>query len=127
MIRGEIWWADFGIPFGSESGFKRPVLIVQSDDFNKSKINTVIVIPFSTNLTLEFAPGNILYEKEITKLSKDSVLVVSQINSIDKQRLIEKISKISNSLISQIEDGILLVLGINKYSKQRVQADSPMS
>lgn len=116
MIRGEIWWADFGIPFGSESGFTRPVLVIQSDDFNKSKISTVIVIPFSTNLNLEFAPGNILFEKETTNLLKDSVLVVSQINAIDKQRLIERVSKISNSLISQIEDGILLVLGIKKFS-----------
>ena len=116
MIRGEIWWADFGIPFGSESGFKRPVLVVQSDDFNKSSINTVIVIPFSSNLNLEFAPGNILFEKGMTNLSKDSVLVVSQINAIDKQRLTERISKINNVFFNQIENGILLVLGIKKIS-----------
>jgi len=126
MIRGEIWWADFGIPLGSESGFKRPVLIVQNDDFNKSKINTVVVIPFSTNLNLNFAPGNVPFEKEITKLSKDSVLVVSQINAIDRQRLVEKISKISNSHFSEIEDGILLVLGIKKFSASGYRLHIPV-
>ena len=64
MTRGEIWWADFGIPFGSEPGFNRPVLIVQADAINKSKINTIIVIPFSTNLLLENAPGNIFVDKK---------------------------------------------------------------
>jgi len=117
MIRGEIWWADFGIPFGSETGYKRPVLIIQSDDFNKSRIHTVVVIPFSTNLDLALAPGNVFMEKELTNLSKDSVLVVSQINTIDKKRLVDKISKISNSLFSQIEDGIQLVLGITSQSQ----------
>jgi len=116
MIRGEIWWADFGIPFGSEPGFRRPVLIIQSNEFNESRIHTIVVLPFSTNLNLEFAPGNVLFEKEITSLSKDSVLVVSQIYAIDRQRIIERISKISNSFLIQVEDGISLVLGMNKFS-----------
>lgn len=59
MIRGEIRWANYGIPFGSEPGFYRPVLIIQTDALNISKINTVVVIPFTTNLLLENAPGNV--------------------------------------------------------------------
>ena len=114
MTRGEIWWADFGIPFGSEPGYKRPVLIVQDDYFNSSSIKTTVIVPFSTNLILADAPGNILLEKGLTKLSKDSVLVGSQIYSIDRRRLIEKISKVEKRLFADIEDGLLIVLGIKK-------------
>jgi mRNA interferase MazF len=60
MIRGEIWWAQFGIPSGSEAGYKRPVLIVQDDSFNKSGIKTIVVLPLTTNLRLLDAPGNVL-------------------------------------------------------------------
>ena len=112
MIRGEIWWADFGIPFGSEPGFNRPVLIIQTDAVNQSKINTTIVIPFTTNLLLESAPGNVFVDKEESKLSKDSVLVVSQISVIDKSRLIKYENKISQDILAQLEDGIKLILEI---------------
>jgi mRNA interferase MazF len=62
MIRGEIWWADYGIPVGSEPEFNRPVLVIQSDALNQSKINTVIVVPFTTNLLLKNAPGNVFVD-----------------------------------------------------------------
>lgn len=93
MTRGELWWADFGLPFGSEPGFRRPVLIVQDDAFNKSTIHTIIILPLTTNLALAEAPGNVFIEKEETGLTKDSVLVVSQLSAIDKKRLIEFIGK----------------------------------
>jgi mRNA interferase MazF len=112
MTRGEIWWADFGIPFGSEPGFNRPVLIIQADAINQSKINTVIVIPFTTNLIFESAPGNIFVDKDESKLSKDSVLVVSQISAIDKTRLIKYENKIAQNILNEIEDGIKLILEI---------------
>ena len=112
MIRGEIWWADFGIPFGSEPGFRRPVLIIQDDSFTKSKINTVIVVPLTTNLLLENAPGNVLLEREESSLSKDSVIVVSQIGVLDKNRLVERVSRISKGIIEDVEYGIKMVLGI---------------
>jgi len=112
MTRGELWWADFGIPFGSEPGYKRPVLIIQNDFFNKSKINTTIVIPLTTNLLLADAPGNILISKSESKLKKDSVITISQIEVIDRQRLIEKITKIDRSIIEKVENNILFVLGI---------------
>lgn len=114
MTRGEIWLADFGIPFGSEPGFRRPVVVLQSDDFNKSRIHTVLVIPLTTNLLLEEAPGNVLLDKSITDLSKDSVAVVSQLYAIDKQRLLVVIKKIDAQIIRKIEDGVLLVLGIRR-------------
>jgi mRNA interferase MazF len=112
MIRGDIWWADFGIPFGSEPGFRRPVLIIQSDAFNKSKMNTTVIIPFTTNLVLENAPGNLLIEKEESGLSKDSIIVVSQIYAIDRHRLIEHVTTINRSIMNEVESGIKMVLGI---------------
>jgi len=116
MTRGDIWWADFGIPFGSEPGFKRPVLIVQDDDFNRSAINTVVIVPFSTNQTLAEAPGNVYLEASDTGLSKDSVLVNSQITAIDRRRLLEKISSIEKRFFGEVEEGINIVLGMRKFA-----------
>jgi len=112
MIRGELWWADFGLPFGSEPGFRRPALIVQDDAFNESKINTVIIIPLTTNVTLAEAPGNVFVEKEETGLTKDSVLVVSQLSAIDKRRLVELIGKVEKQTMVAVEDGMRFVLGM---------------
>jgi mRNA interferase MazF len=112
MMRGELWWTDFGLPFGSEPGFHRPILIVQDDAFNKSKINTVIIVPLTTNLALAEAPGNVLLEKEESGLTKDSVLVVSQLSAIDKKRLIEFAGKIEKQTLEEVEEGIKLVLGM---------------
>jgi mRNA interferase MazF len=112
MTRGEIWWADYGVPYGSEPGFRRPVIILQNDFFNNSKINTTIVIPLSTNLILADVPGNILIEKNDSKLEKESVILLSQIGVVDKQRLIEKVSKINRSIMEKIENNIIFILGI---------------
>ena len=111
MTRGELWWADFGLPFGSETGFRRPVLIIQDDSFNRSAIGTVIVIPLTTNLALGDAPGNVHIGQEESGLSKDSVLVVSQVSAIDKHRLIERISAIETRTIHEVEYGISMILG----------------
>lgn len=112
MTRGEIYWADYGVPFGSETGFRRPVIIMQSTEFIDTGIMTVVVVPLSTNLNLEDAPGNIFLDKETSFLPKDSVAVVSQITSIDKRRIGEKISELPNFEIEEIEDGICLFLDI---------------
>lgn len=111
-MRGELWWADFGLPFGSEPGFKRPVLILQNDSFNKSNINTIIIIPLTTNMTLAEAPGNVIVPKSESALSKDSVLVVSQLSAIDKRRLTEHIGKITKQTLEEVEEGIQLLLDL---------------
>jgi mRNA interferase MazF len=116
MTRGELWWADFGLPFGSEPGYRRPVFIVQNDFFNKSRINTTIVIPLTTNLLLAEAPGNILITGDESKLKKDSVMVISQIEVIDRKRLIEKITAVDGEIIRKVEDGIMFILGVKKFS-----------
>ena len=112
MTRGEIWWADFGLPFGSEPGFRRPVLIVQDDAFNRSRIGTVVVLPLTTNLSLESAPGNVFVEKGDSGLSKDSVAVISQLTAIDRRRLVEIAGTVPGAVMAEVEDGIKLVLGM---------------
>ena len=114
MIRGELWWVDLGIPFGSESGFRRPVVILQNDFFNKSLIKTIIIIPLSTNMLLAEAPGNIIITKRESKLNNNSVIVLSQIKAVDRARLIEKISKIDRTTMEKIENNLMFVLGINR-------------
>lgn len=88
MIRGDILWVYFGEPFGSEPGWRRPAVIVQSDEINKSDMNTTVVIPLTTNLRLAEFPGNVLLSKQDSKLSKDSVAVTPQITVIDSIRLL---------------------------------------
>jgi mRNA interferase MazF len=114
MIRGEIWWADFGIPSGSEAGFRRPVLIVQDDAFNESRIRTIVVLPLTTNLRLLDAPGNVLVKSKESNLHKDSVIIVAQFYALDRQKFIERISKVKVETMKRIENGMMLVLGINK-------------
>ena len=113
MIRGEIWWGEFGIPYGSEIGYSRPVLIVQDDGFNESRINTVVVLPLTSNLRLLDAPGNVLVRKKESRLNNDSVIIVAQLYAIDRGRLKERISKITRELMEEVEIGMKLVLGIN--------------
>ena len=111
-MRGEIWWADFGIPYGSEIGYARPALIVQDDSFNESKIKTIIVVPLTTNLRLSEAPGNVFLRKKESKLDNDSVITVAQLYAIDRSGFKRKISKVNKDIMEQVETGIKLVLGI---------------
>ena len=112
MIRGEVWWADLGIPVGREPGFRRPVVIIQDDAFNRSRINTTIVTVITSNLNLSDAPGNVYLESNETGLPKDGVVNISQIVTIDKQRLMEKVCMLPPSSMSEIEYGIKTVLNI---------------
>jgi len=111
--RGEIWWADLDEPRGSEPGYRRPVVIVQSDDFNKSKIRTVIVAVITSNLVLAKAPGNIkLRAGRGTGLKKESVINISQIITLDKSYITEKAGKLSVIQKQEMDDGLKLVLNI---------------
>ena len=112
MMNGEIWWVDFGVPFGSEPGRRRPSIIVQSDNFNQSEMHTTIVIPLTTNLRLADFPGNMLLTADETGLSKDSVAVTPQITVIDKARLAGRVSSLPRHLMQECAENIKLVLGI---------------
>lgn len=112
MTRGEIWWVDLGIPFRSEPGFKRLVLIIQDDAFNESNISTISVAAISSNLILAEAPGNVLLNKKESNLSKDSVVNVSQIVTLDRERFTDCVGKLNPKLMANVERGIKLVVGI---------------
>ena len=112
MIRGEIWMVDFGVPFGSEPGWRRPVIVVQSDDFNQTEMHTTIVIPLTSNLRLADFPGNMLLSSSDTGLGKDSVVVTPQITVIDKARLDDKICVLSDEIMKQLNENICLLLDI---------------
>lgn len=112
MQRGEIWWANLPTPVASEPGYRRPVLIIQSDEFNRSRIKTVIVAILTTNLRLAEAPGNILVTTDETSLPKDSVVNVSQVITLDKSFLTEKTSQVSDRVMLLIEEGLRLVLSL---------------
>jgi len=108
--RGEIWWAELPDPAGSEPGYRRPLLIVQANEFNKSKINTVIALAITTNVRLAGAPGNVLLSAKQSKLSKESVINISQIITIDKSFLTDRVHAISNKIMRTVEEGMKLAL-----------------
>lgn len=112
MQRGEIWWATLRVPEGSEPGYRRPVLVVQDDAFNASKINTVVVVTLTSNRALHAAPGNVMLSKRSTRLPKASVANVSQILTLDKSFLTDRVAKIDASAMREIDDGLRLVLSI---------------
>ena len=111
VSQGEIWWADIGEPIGSAPGLRRPVLVVQSDDFNRSRIATVVVVPLTTNLRWADAPGNVLLKARSTGLPKDSVANVSQIVTVDRSVLDDCSGKLGRSDLTLVLDGIGIVLG----------------
>jgi mRNA interferase MazF len=110
MYRGEIWWANLPEPVGSEPGYNRPVLVIQDDMFTQSNINTIIVVIITSNLNLAAAPGNVLLPRAASGLPKDSVVNVSQILTLDKKFLVERIGSIPDRLQSEIDDGIRTIL-----------------
>ncbi len=108
--RGDIWWAKLPEPVGSGPGYKRPLLIIQSNEFNKSKINTIIAVVITSNLRLAAAPGNILLSIKRSKLPKESVINISQVITIDKALLTETVDDLASSIIAQVDEGLQLVL-----------------
>jgi len=110
--RGEIWWAALGPPEGSEPGYRRPVVILQIDDFNASPIQTVVVAALTSSTRLAKAPGNVVCRQRDTGLTKPSVVNVSQVATIDKRRLLERVGSLPTLLLAEVEDGLRLVLGL---------------
>jgi mRNA interferase MazF len=110
--RGQVWWADLGEPEGSEPGYNRPVLIVQSDAFNRSRVQTVIAVVLSANARLVDAPGNVLLPAKVTGLPKDSVANVSQVITVDRDLLMEPAGRVRGQFLKDVENGLRLVLGL---------------
>lgn len=111
IAQGEVWWADLGEPVGSSPGYRRPVVVVQCDALNQSRIGTVVCIPLTSNLKWAEAPGNLVLPRKITGLEKDSVANVSLIVAMDKQQLSECVGKVSERQLELLFAGIDVVLG----------------
>jgi mRNA interferase MazF len=110
--RGEIWWADLPEPRGSETGFPRPVLVVQADAFNQSRIRTVIIAAITSNLALSSAPGNVPLPRNVSGLREESVINVSQLAAIDRGFLTDYIGKIPPRMQTSVDAGLRLVLAL---------------
>ena len=112
MKRGEVWWASLPAPVGSGPGLRRPVLIVQSNPFNDSRISTVIVAVVTSNLGLAAAPGNVRLGKSESGLPKPSVVNVSQLITIDKSLLKSRVRALPAESLRLVEEGLRLVLAM---------------
>ncbi len=111
ISQGEIWWAELPAPAGSGPGFRRPVVVVQCDPLNRSRIATVVCVPLTSNLKWAGAPGNVSLPARLTGLPKDSVANVSQIVSVDKNFLTARVSKLPQTKLNLVLSGIDIVLG----------------
>ena len=111
ISQGEVWWADLGQPAGSAPGFRRPVVIVQNDSFNRSRIATCVVVPLTSNMRWADAPGNVALAAADTGLPKDSVANVSQVFTVDRSQLTEPVFRLSDAKLELILYGIDVVVG----------------
>jgi mRNA interferase MazF len=111
IAQGEIWWADLADPSGSGPGFRRPLVVVQGESFNMSAIATVVCVPLTSNLRWADAPGNVLLGARITGLPSDSVANVSQVITLDRSLLTERVGRLDASRLGLVLGGIDVVLG----------------
>ncbi|MBI5947463.1 MAG: type II toxin-antitoxin system PemK/MazF family toxin [Chloroflexi bacterium] len=111
ISQGEVWWSDLAEPVGSAPGFSRPVLVVQGDSLNRSRIATVVCVPLTSNLKWGDAPGNVILAARATGLPKDSVANVSQIVALDRSALTDRVGKVTRQKLELVLAGIDIVLG----------------
>ena len=111
VCQGDVWWADLGEPAGSASGFRRPVVVVQCDAINRSRIATVVCVPLTSNIKWADAPGNVLLKGSVTGLPKDSVANVSLIVALDRDQLTERVGRLPARHVSAVVNGIDAILG----------------
>ncbi len=112
MRRGEIWWASLADPEGSAPGYRRPVVVVQADAFNRSRIPTVVVAAITSNTHLADAPGNVLLKRGQSGLRRNSVINVSQLLTLDRVLLTERIGRVPVRKLRLMEEGLRLVLSL---------------
>ena len=108
--QGDVCWAQLAAPFGSEPGLRRPVVVVQNDLFNQSRIETVVICPLTSNLRHSSCPGNVALGKGEANISRRSVVNISQVTTVDRQRLVSKIGTLSHQRVRDILAGIYLLL-----------------
>jgi mRNA interferase MazF len=110
--RGEIWWASLGLAEGSHPGYRRPVLILQADEFNKSRIGTIVVVALTSNPRLANAPGNVPLASRVTGLPRNSVVNVAQILTLDRSILTRRIRALPHREMARIDAGLRLALAL---------------
>ena len=110
MTRGELWWVDFGVPVGSAAGFRRPAIIIQADEFNETQLNTIVVVPFSSNLMLADYTPNVYVESSDSGLNKDSVAIIPLVTALDRMCFKEFISKLPNNVMDEIYNAVLYMI-----------------
>lgn len=111
IAQGDIWWADLGEPKGSAPGFRRPVLVVQGDAFNRSRIGTVVCVALTSNVKWAAAPGNVLLDVRATGLDRDCVANVSQLVTLDRTELTERVGRVPDRKLEQVITGLCILLG----------------
>lgn len=114
IARGAVWWADLGLPRGSAPALRRPVLVISADQYNRSRLQTVTVAVITTTQQLAGLPGNVIVPADVSGLEDDSVLNVTQIATIDRGALEDKIGALPDWLMAQIDAGLLRALGLNR-------------
>jgi mRNA interferase MazF len=112
LLRGEIWWADLGSGSASEPAYRRPVLVLQDDHFNRSRLSTVIVASFTSDLHLRNMPGNVFVPASASGLKRDSTVNVAQLSTIDRSWLERRVNRLSTRIMTQVDLGVSLVLGL---------------
>jgi mRNA interferase MazF len=112
MKRGEVWWASLPAPTGSGPGFRRPVLVIQSDPFNQSRIATVVAAVITSNLALADSPGNVRMGRNESGLAKSSVVNVSQVITLDRRVLTQRVRAVPGTMMRHVDEGLRLVLGL---------------
>ena len=112
IAQGEVWWADLPPPTGSGPGYRRPVVVVQADDFNRSAIQTVMVAAITSNVGRAAAPGNVALSRRQSGLPRPSVVNVSQVLTVDRAVLTGKIRPVPDPVMAEIDAGLRLALGL---------------
>jgi mRNA interferase MazF len=111
ISQGEVWWAELPAPRGSGPGYRRPVLVVQGDALNRSRIATTVCVPLTSNMKWADAPGNVSLAAGITRLPKDSLANVSQIVALDKSHLTDRVSRLPRAKVDLVLSGVDVILG----------------
>jgi len=112
IVRGQIWWADLGEPVGSEPGYSRPVVIVQSDRLHRTGLRTTLAVTLTSNLLLADMPGNVVVSRKDSGLPKDSVANVSQLSTLDLHQLRDLVGAVPSAVMGRIESGLRFVLDL---------------
>jgi mRNA interferase MazF len=110
VARGEVWWVDFGAPLGSEPGKRRPAVVVSDDRFNRSHLNTVTVVAVTSNARLAARPGNVSLPRGTAGLDRPPVVNVTQIATVDRQRLVGRSGMLARADLARVDDGLRLAL-----------------